>query len=81
MPDDKGITLAEAKTALAAWMTADAALASGAQSYRINTGTTDRQITRADAAEIRNNIQFWDAKVRELAGGGVIQVFGIIPPC
>lgn len=81
MPDNNGITLAEAKTALAAWMTADAQLASGAQSYRINTGSTERQLTRADAAEIRRNIEFWDGKVRELAGGGGIRVYGVIPPC
>jgi hypothetical protein len=81
MPDDRGITLAEAKTQLAAWMTADAQLASGAQSVRVNTAGTDRTITRADAEQIRKNIEFWDSKVRELAGGGCIQVYGVIPLC
>jgi len=82
MPDDSGITLAEAKTALALWMTADAALASGAQSYRIASGGgAERQLTRADAGEIRRNIDYWDGKVRNLANGGVIRVFGVIPPC
>ena len=80
MPDDNGITLAEAKTALAKWMTADAELASGSQSSRIVTGGIERQLTRADAAEIRKNIEFWDAKVRELAGGGGIKIYGVIPP-
>lgn len=80
MPDDNGITVAEAKTALAAWLTADAALASGAQSTRISTGGTERQLTRADAAEIRRNIEFWDTKVRQLAGGNTIRVYGVIPP-
>lgn len=80
MPDDRGITLAEAKTQLAKWMTADAELASGAQSSRFNNGTTDRQVTRADAGEIRSNIQFWDAKVRELEGGGAIQLYGVVLP-
>jgi hypothetical protein len=81
MPDDRGITLAEAKTQLAAWMTADAQLASGAQSVRVNTAGTDRTVTRADAEQIRKNIEFWDYKVRELAGGGGIQVYGVIPLC
>lgn len=81
MADENGITLAQAKTSLAAWMTADAALASGAQSTRISTGGTDRQLTRTDAAEIRKNIEYWDTKVRQLAGGNTIRVFGVIPPC
>jgi hypothetical protein len=81
MPDDNGITLAEAKTQLAAWMTADAALASGAQSFSITTTSGGRSLTRADAAEVRRNLEFWDGKVRELAGGGGIRVYGVIPPC
>jgi hypothetical protein len=81
MPDNNGITLAEAKTALAKWMTADAELATGAQSSKFSHAGVERQLTRADAAEIRRNIEFWDTKVRQLAGGGVIQVYGIIPPC
>jgi hypothetical protein len=80
MPDDTGITLAEAKAQLAAWMTADAALASGAQSFSMTSGTNARSVTRADAAEIRRNIEFWDGKVRSLKSGGGIRVFGVIPP-
>jgi hypothetical protein len=80
MADDNGITLAEAKIQLATWLLADAKVAEG-QSHRLAANGTDRQLTMADAAEIRRNVEFWDTKVRELANGGVIRVFGIIPPC
>jgi hypothetical protein len=54
------IDLATAETNLNLWIAADAALTGGAQSYRLNTGTTDRMVTKVDAAEIRNNIKFWN---------------------
>ncbi|MEK9751736.1 MAG: DUF6148 family protein [Rhodospirillaceae bacterium] len=56
-----GLTLAQAETELAAWLAADAAVA-GNQSYRIG----DRELRRADAAEIRRNIDYWDGKVKAL---------------
>lgn len=59
-----GITLADAEAQLATWMAANTAAASG-QSYTIGT----RQLTRVDAVEIREQIQFWDAKVKELSRG------------
>lgn len=61
-----GITLAQAETALASWLAADAALATS-QSYRISVNGSERQLTRADAAEVRENIKFWDAKAKALA--------------
>lgn len=65
-----GITLTQAEAALAGWIAADAALQSG-QSVRHESG---RMLTRADAAEVRNNIDFWDKKCQSLgaaaAGGG-----------
>jgi hypothetical protein len=51
-------------------MTADAAVASG-QSYRITSGGTDRQLTRADAGEITRKIDYWQSKVTRLSNGGV----------
>ena len=81
MPDDKGITLAEAKLALANWMMADAQIAGGAQSYTVKTSLGERMVTRANAATIRENIEFWDGKVRELAHGGGIQIYGVVLPC
>ncbi len=63
-----GITLAQAQARLDAWLEADAAVARN-QAYSIN----NRSMTRADAAEIRNNIDYWQSKVNELtssSGGG-----------
>lgn len=56
-----GITLAQAEAQLAVWLAADAAVANN-QSYRIN----ERQFTKADAEQIRENIKFWDGEVRRL---------------
>ena len=60
-----GISLAQAQAQLDLWLAADAAVASGNQSYRIN----ERIFTKADAQQIRENIQFWDAKVQQLNRG------------
>lgn len=56
-----GITLVQAEAKLAEWMAADTAVAAG-QEYSI----AGRSLRRSDAQEIRENIKFWDAKVREL---------------
>lgn len=64
-----GITLAQAEAQLAIWLAADSKVASG-QEYSLN----GRSLRRSDAKEIRANIDFWDAKVRQLdnlaASGG-----------
>lgn len=57
-----GITLAQAETQLAAWIAASTAVAGG-QSYSI----AGRSLSRVDAGEIRDQITFWDGKVRSLA--------------
>lgn len=57
-----GITVAQAQARLDAWLDADAAV-SGNQSYTIN----GRVLTRANAAEIRKNIDYWDDKVKTLS--------------
>lgn len=56
-----GITLAQAQARLDSWLEADAAVARN-QSYSIN----NRALTRADAAQIRENIDYWQGKVNEL---------------
>lgn len=61
-----GITQAQADEQLILWLAADAAVASG-QSYTIG----GRSFTRANSAEIRQNIEFWDRKARQLATGRV----------
>lgn len=68
-----GITLAEAEAQLTAWMDASTAVASN-QSYSIN----GRSLSRADAAQIRENIKFWDQQVKRLSRGG-IRVRGVTP--
>lgn len=68
-----GITLVQAEAKLAEWLAADTAVASG-QSYTIG----GRQLSRAQAAEIRNNITFWDEKVQKLNRGG-IRIIGGTP--
>lgn len=57
-----GITLVDAQTQLAAWLAASSAVA-GNQSYAIG----ERSLTRADASEIRRQIEFWDGKVSQLS--------------
>lgn len=79
MPEDTGITLAEAKTQLARWLLADAAVSEN-QEYWFESNGSRRRLVQADAGEIRRNIEFWDTKVRELASGGVMRVYGVIPP-
>jgi len=59
------ITLDQAQAQLDAWLAASTATASN-QSYTIETETGRRQLTRADAAEIRQQIGFWEAKVISL---------------
>ena len=59
-----GITLTQAEEQLALWIAANTAVASG-QEYTIGS----RSLSRVDAAEIREQLQFWDAKVKELTRG------------
>ena len=60
------------------WMRADEAVATG-QSYMI----ADRSLTRADAAEIRKNLDYWRKKVAELEnaekGGGRTKAYRTVP--
>jgi hypothetical protein len=58
-----GITLAQAQAALDLWITADQKVAKN-QSYEVN----GRKLTRADAAEITNKIDYWNNKVQQLSG-------------
>lgn len=60
-----GITLAEADAKLATWLAADDAVATG-QAYDLP-GPAGRQVTRADAKTIRENIDYWEAKVQKLS--------------
>ncbi len=67
-----GITLVYAQKQLESWLEADEVV-SRSQSYSHN----GRQLSRVDAAEITNKIEYWNKKVQELSGNrrrGVRQV-------
>lgn len=73
------ITLAQAEAKLAEWLLADTAVASG-QAVTIE----GKSISRANSAEIRKNIQFWNSMVSSLTdvaarGGSGIRVRGVTP--
>lgn len=53
-----GITLAQAQAQLEAWLAASLAVSSN-QSYSI----AGRSLTRVNASEIRDQINFWQSKV------------------
>ncbi|WP_265822532.1 DUF6148 family protein [Geovibrio ferrireducens] len=69
-----GITLDTAKAHLEHWLEADKAVATG-QSYTIGS----RALTRADAAEIRSNIDYWERKVKTLSRGGGFRRVQVVP--
>jgi 7-keto-8-aminopelargonate synthetase-like enzyme len=60
-----GITLAQAEARLADYLAAEEAVLSG-QSYRLNTGSVDRMVTRADLAAIQQGITIWDQRAKQL---------------
>ena len=59
-----GWTLEQARTHLQAYLDADLALATG-KSYRIGS----RNLTRLDAAEVKERINFWSNEVERLESG------------
>lgn len=61
------MTLADAQAQLATWLAASTKVAKG-QSYEVAGGDGSmRRLTRVDAAEIREQIKFWEGRVSELA--------------
>ncbi len=71
-------TLEEAKEKLKLWMDALDALAS-AQSYKIDTGGTSRQLTRANLMDVQKQVEFWAREVErlELGGRGIRASYGV----
>jgi hypothetical protein len=65
-----GLTLEEAQAQLTAWLAASQAV-SQSQAYTIATESGSRSLTRADAAEIRKQISFWEKQLRRLSRGGL----------
>lgn len=70
-----GITIDQAQAQLALWMAADTAVASG-QSYSIG----GRSLTRANAAEITNKINYWNGWVVKLSrsSAGIRVRYGVV---
>jgi hypothetical protein len=56
-----GLTLADAEAKLAGWLAADAQLQTGQEVW-----FDKRKLTRADAEQVRNNIDYWSKKCQEL---------------
>lgn len=59
------ITAAQAQSQLDAWLAASLAVARN-QSYEIE----GRKLTRADAAEIRKQIDYWEVRISAAKNGG-----------
>jgi hypothetical protein len=64
-----GITLDQAQTNLDAALAALAA-ARGQQSYQIAAATGGRSVTRASAADLLKEVQYWEQKIASLKRGG-----------
>ena len=60
------ITLEMAEARLAEWLKADEAVATS-QSYTISTADGSRSLTRANVAEIRKQIDYWQGHVNRLS--------------
>lgn len=69
------MTLDEAKQRLAMWMEAEEAIAVAGQSYKTQGG---RELTRANIAEVRRYIIFYERKIAVLSGRGR-RTYGVIP--
>lgn len=67
-----GITQAEAEARLAEYMEAESKVLSG-QEYQIGS----RRLKRADLAEIREGVSYWDGMVKKLVNGGGARVRGL----
>lgn len=63
-----GITLAQAEAQLATWLAASTAVAAK-QSYTIGS----RTLTLANSREIREQIEYWDRKVKQLDRGSTVK--------
>ena len=67
-----GLTQAQAEAQLALYMTAEEKVLSG-QEYTIGS----RRMRRADLAEIRDGITYWNGQVQKLSNGNGARVRGL----
>lgn len=68
MSNPNGITLEVAIAHRDAWLNAEISLAT-AQEYTITNGGASRKLVRADLAEVREQLNFWEGKVERLTPG------------
>jgi hypothetical protein len=59
------VTLEQAQAQLNAWLACSLAIATGNQSHQIGI----RTFTKADAGEVREQIEFWERRVEQLQQG------------
>ena len=69
-----GITLTDAQALLGLWIAADKAVATG-QSYSIG----GRSLTRANASEITEKINYYNSLIAQISSGGSGRVFRVVP--
>ena len=65
-----GMTLEIAQAKLDGWLAADDAIQKG-QSYTIQGSIGARSLTRAEAREVRANVDYWSKVVARLQRGGI----------
>lgn len=77
-----GITLEVAQAQLTVWLAASTAVASG-QEYEIDAGNgSRRRLKRVDAAEIREQLNYWSGMVARLTpsgAGGRRRTYYVVP--
>ena len=73
-----GITLAQAEAQLALYLAAEAAVLSG-QSYRIQTPQGERELRRANLAEIQEGIKTWNDRAQTLSTSSVGRNRVVVP--
>ena len=59
------ISFTKAQEMLSLWLEAEKNITT-AQSYKLDTGGSSRMLTRADLAEVRKSIDYWEAKCNAL---------------
>ena len=73
------LTLQTAQEMLNLWIEAEKKITVG-QSYSIDTGGSSRSLTRANLKEVRESIEYWEARCAELSGEGKRAVFRKVTP-
>lgn len=73
-----GLTYVQAEAQLTKYLAAEEAVLAG-QSYRLDTGNSSRQVTRADLEFIQKGIDIWNRRCQTLSRTAGIRVREVIP--